>query len=109
MKAAALLLLCGVFAFAEKVSPVEKVITLLEDLKTETEDEGKAEATTYDTFACFCEETTKEKSDAIKTEQDNIDEFAATLEEQTEISNKKAHETKELEELIGKLEKEMTD
>merc|ERR1719473_1612782 len=100
---------CGALASANEVSPVEKVITLLEDLKTETEDEGKAEATTYDTFACFCKDTTKEKSDAIKTEQDNIDEFAATLEEQTGISNAKAHETKELEELIGTLDKDMID
>ena len=37
----------------------------------------------YDKFACFCKDTTIEKSDAIKEEQDNIDEFAATLEEQT--------------------------
>merc|ERR1719284_1451386 len=103
------LLSCGALASAVDVSPVEKVITLLEDLKTETEDEGKAEAGTYDTFACFCKDTTKEKADAIKDEQDNIDEFAATLEEQTGISNAKALETKELEELIGTLDKDMTD
>merc|ERR1719284_1030205 len=110
MRAALLFILCcGASVSAAEVSPVEKVITLLEDLKTETEEEGKAEASTYDTFACFCKDTTKEKSDAIKTEQDNIDEFAATLEEQTGISNAKAHETKELTELIGKLDKEMTD
>jgi len=94
---------------AATVSPVEKVITLLEDLKTETEDEGKKEATTYDTFACFCKDTTKEKSDNIKTEQDNIDEFAATLEEQTGISNAKALETKEQEENVAKADQEMTD
>merc|ERR1719421_2034144 len=104
-----LLLSCGALASANEVSPVEKVITLLEDLKTETEDEGKAEASTYDTFACFCKDTTEEKSDAIKEEQDNIDEFAATLEEQTGISNAKANEVKELEELIRKLDQEMTD
>merc|ERR1719274_253128 len=111
MRAAALLALlcCGAFASSSEVSPVEKVITLLEDLKTETEDEGKAEASTYDTFACFCKDTTKEKSDAIKEEQDNIDEYAATMEEQTGISNAKAHETQELTEPIGKLDKEMTD
>merc|ERR1719316_728096 len=91
------------------VSPVEKVITLLEDLKTEVEDEGKSEAGTYDTFACFCKDETIDKSDAIKEEQDNIDEFAATMEEQTGISNAKANEVKELEELIRKLDQEMTD
>merc|ERR1719506_2741882 len=110
MRSAVLLLLCfGALTSGSEVSPVEKVITLLEDLKTETEDEGKAEAETYDTFACFCKDTTKEKSDAIKDEQDNIDEFAATLEEQTGISNAKALETKELSEQIRSLDKEMTE
>merc|ERR1719335_31555 len=92
---------------AVDVSPVEKVITLLEDLKTETEEEGKAEASTYDTFACFCKSTTESKAQAIKDEQDNIEEFAATLQEQTSISNAKAHEIKELDASIATLEKEM--
>merc|ERR1711904_542971 len=87
----------------------EKVITLLEDLMTETEEAGKKEASTYDTFACFCKDTTIEKSDAIKEEQDNIDEFAATLEEQTGISNAKQLETEELGELIRSLDKEMVE
>merc|ERR1719386_381056 len=111
MRAVALLVFvcCDALVSSSEVSPVEKVIELLEDLKSETEEEGKKEASTYDTFACFCKDTTKEKSDAIKEEQDNIDEFAATLEEQTGISNAKAHETKELEELIGTLDKDMID
>merc|ERR1719269_384844 len=110
MQAALLLILSGFsLAAAADVSPVEKVITLLEDLKTETEEAGKKEASTYDTFACFCKDTTVEKSDAIKEEQDNIDEFAATLEEQTGISNAKQLETEELGELIRSLDKEMTE
>jgi len=110
MKTAALILLClGAVIQAAEVSPVEKVITLLEDLKTETEEAGKKEASTYDTFACFCKDTTMEKSDAIKTEQDNIDTFAATLEEQTGISNAKQAEVEELGEMIRTLDKEMTE
>jgi len=110
MKTATLILLClGAVIQAAEVSPVEKVITLLEDLKTETEEAGKKEASTYDTFACFCKDTTIEKSDAIKDEQDNIDEFAATLEEQTGISNAKQAETEELGEMIRTLDKEMTE
>jgi hypothetical protein len=94
---------------AIEVSPVEKVITLLEDLKSETEEAGKKEASTYDTFACFCKDKTIEKSDAIKEEQDNIDEFAATLEEQTGISNAKQLEFEELGELIRSIDQEVVD
>merc|ERR1719424_218295 len=99
MKVAAFILASALASNVE-VSPVEKVITLLEDLKTESEDAGKKEASTYDAFACFCKDTTVDKSDAIKSEQDNIDEFAATLEEQTGISNAKQHETEELSAMI---------
>merc|ERR1719487_1698776 len=111
MQAAILLvaLQYSVIASSVEVSPVEKVITLLEDLKTETEEAGKKEASTYDTFACFCKDTTIEKSDAIKEEQDNIDEFAATLEEQTGISNAKQAETEELAAMIKTLNQEMTE
>merc|ERR1719243_352926 len=111
MQALAFLVLlgCSSVATAADVSPVEKVITLLEDLKTESEEAGKKEASTYDTFACFCKDTTIEKSDAIKDEQDNIDEFAATLEEQTGISNAKQAEVEELGEMIRTLDKEMTE
>merc|ERR1719243_292443 len=111
MQALAFLVLSvfGACASAAEVSPVEKVITLLEDLKTESEEAGKKEASTYDTFACFCKDTTIEKSDAIKEEQDNIDEFAATLEEQTGISNAKQAEVEELGELIRSLDTEMTE
>jgi len=68
---------------AVSVTPVEKVITLLEDLKTQVESEGAAEATTYDEFACFCKETTATKSGSIKTGQDDIDLASATIEEKT--------------------------
>merc|ERR1719473_304783 len=110
MKVPTFIFLCFLTcASAAEVSPVEKVITLLEDLKTESEEAGKKEASTYDTFACFCKDTTIEKSDAIKEEQDNIDEFAATLEEQTGISNAKQAETEELAAMIATLNKEMTE
>merc|ERR1719502_2349201 len=96
-----LILSFAVCASSIEVSPVEKVITLLEDLKKETEDAGKKEASTYDTFACFCKDDTMKKSDAIKEEQDNIDELAATLEEQTGISNARQLAVEELTTMIG--------
>jgi len=104
-----LLLALGIsaLAVAEKVTPVEKVITLLEDLKEEVEHEGETEAATYDTFSCFCKSMTETKAQAIKDEQDNIEGFAATLQEQTSISNAKAHEIKELDSLIATLDKDM--
>merc|ERR1719506_2556085 len=89
----------------EEITPVEQVIQLIEDLQSQTQDEGDEEAKTYDSFACFCKDTTKDKSDAIKTEQDNIEEFAAAMQENTENSNAKGVEIKELEQNIADLTK----
>merc|ERR1719454_468834 len=98
----------AVTATASDVSPVEKVITLLEDLKTKSEDEGKEEAETYDTFACFCKDNTQEKSESVLDGQDNIEELSADIAEKTatkedkitEIGNRK----KQQEELAATLE-----
>merc|ERR1719271_1069743 len=48
-----------------KMAAVDKVITMLEDLQTSVAKEGEDESWTYNKFACFCKDTTGEKSDAI--------------------------------------------
>lgn len=47
-------------------SPVEKVVKLLEELKTTIEKDGKVEQGMYDKYACWCEETTQRKAKAIE-------------------------------------------
>jgi len=76
-------------------SPVAKVITLLEDLKTEVEGDATAEAKTYDEFACFCKDTTDQKSTAIKEDQDSIDELSAEIQDKTAEKNTKLNEVEE--------------
>jgi chromosome segregation ATPase len=73
-------------------SPVAKVITLLEDLKTEVESEGKEEATSYDSFACFCKDTTKDKSTSITEGEDKIEGLSASIGEDTASQKEKEAE-----------------
>jgi len=82
MRAILIAALCAL-ASAEGGSPVEKVITMLEDLQTQVIEEGKAEATTYDKFACFCKDMTDEKTDAITTGQTSVDDLTATMNSKT--------------------------
>mmetsp|Transcript_23265 Transcript_23265/g.66217 ORF Transcript_23265/g.66217 Transcript_23265/m.66217 type:complete len:700 (-) Transcript_23265:99-2198(-) len=77
-----LLALAGL-AFGGAVTPVEKVITLLEGIKTDVEAEGASEAQAYDTFSCWCRDTTKSKSDAILAGRDNINSLSAEIQEDT--------------------------
>jgi len=53
----------------KKMAAVNKVVTLLEDLQAQVLAEGEKEAATYNEFACFCKDTTDEKSDAIQKAQ----------------------------------------
>merc|ERR1719262_577750 len=63
----------------QKVTPVEKVISLLEKLKGETAAEGKDEAASYDKFACFCKEQADNKLYAITKSEDLIKQQTAKI------------------------------
>jgi chromosome segregation ATPase len=66
-----------------KVTPVEKVVQMIRDLQTQVQDEGTAEAKTYDQFACFCKSKTNEKSTAIEEGQTRVEDLVADLETYT--------------------------
>jgi chromosome segregation ATPase len=60
----------------DKVTPVEKVIELLEKLQGQIEEEGKKEATQYDKYSCFCKEQADNKLYAIEKSNKKIKELA---------------------------------
>jgi DNA repair exonuclease SbcCD ATPase subunit len=80
---------------ALEVTPIEKVITLLEDMKTEVEDEGKTEAASYEKFACFCKDETTTKSDSVKKGHDKIDVLSADIADKTQSKKKDSTELSE--------------
>merc|ERR1719159_75372 len=90
-----------------KVTPIQKVITLLEDLKAEVEGEGKTEAASYDKFSCFCKDTTEAKSEAIKKGQDEIDSLSAEIGDKTAQVSEAETEMAERKERKAKLEAEL--
>lgn len=63
------------------VSPVKKVIELMEHLSVSVSDQGKQEARQYDQFACFCKDQADEKTKAIEENKGLEEKFAATIEE----------------------------
>merc|ERR1719146_573365 len=96
-------------ATAADVTPLEKVIIMLEDLQTEVVTEGKAEAKTYDKFACFCKDMTKEKVDAIKAGQDEQEALTSDIEELSARREDLDAKISELEKKIEEIEKEMEE
>jgi hypothetical protein len=102
------------------VTPVEKVIELLSDLKAEVEGDGKEEAATYNEFACFCKSKTGSISDSILKGQDSIEELSATIqvtdstmtEKDDELTKKKSKEgevSADLESTTATCAKELAD
>jgi chromosome segregation ATPase len=53
-------------------SPVDKVVTLLQDLAKDLEKDEKAEQAIYDKYACWCEETTARKAKAIEDAMEDM-------------------------------------
>jgi len=60
-------------------SPVERVVTLIKNLKTQVETEGTEEATNYDKFACFCKNTNNDKVNSIDAGETKKAALEATL------------------------------
>jgi uncharacterized coiled-coil DUF342 family protein len=63
-----------------KMAAVNKVTDMLQNLQLQVIAEGEKEAQTYDKFACFCKDMTKEKTKAIKKGKDDKAELSATIE-----------------------------
>jgi len=61
------------------VTPVEKVIHMVEELQAKVSEEGKAEAATYDVFACFCKSKTDEKTKAISEEEQTLSDLQSEI------------------------------
>jgi hypothetical protein len=75
----ALAVFVAAHAARTQVTPLEKVVTLLKDLQTQVTEDGTKEATTYDTFACFCKSKQTEKSEAIGEAETAVDGLVSDL------------------------------
>merc|ERR1719326_2159680 len=84
---AVLLLVAAANGAVQKVNPVQKVISLLEKMQHEVQEEGRDEAASYDKFACFCKATADSKLNAIKRGHEHVELLEARIEAlETDIS-----------------------
>lgn len=96
----------------KKLAAVNKVVKMLEDLQTQVLAEGEKEAASYEKFACFCKDTTAEKTEAIQKGTDEQSTLATEINKQTvkrdgqdEKIEKITKEIKEAEEEMDKATK----
>eukprot|EP00747_Dinoflagellata_sp_TGD_P140448 gnl/TRDRNA2_/TRDRNA2_176011_c0_seq45.p1 gnl/TRDRNA2_/TRDRNA2_176011_c0~~gnl/TRDRNA2_/TRDRNA2_176011_c0_seq45.p1 ORF type:complete len:684 (+),score=241.68 gnl/TRDRNA2_/TRDRNA2_176011_c0_seq45:68-2119(+) len=80
---AVLVLLC-LHAAAEEPAgptPIQKVVKLLEEMRTTVNKEADEDKEAYDTYKCWCVTNEKEKTEAIANAEATIEELTAFLEE----------------------------
>lgn len=66
-------------AAGTSVTPVQKVVGLLEGLRAKVEEEGKREAAEYDKYACFCKEQVDDKIYMIEKSDKTISSLEAVI------------------------------
>jgi len=64
-----------------KLSPIQKVVTLVTEMKAETQKEGEQDLEAYDKYKCWCETTTSEKTTAISDAEAKLAELSSFVEE----------------------------
>eukprot|EP00928_Gymnodinium_smaydae_P047684 TRINITY_DN31837_c0_g1_i1.p1 TRINITY_DN31837_c0_g1~~TRINITY_DN31837_c0_g1_i1.p1 ORF type:complete len:753 (-),score=309.39 TRINITY_DN31837_c0_g1_i1:57-2234(-) len=62
-------------------SPLQKVLTLIQDMKSQVEKEAKEDETAYSKYECWCTTNDKEKTEAIEEAASRIADLVAFLEE----------------------------
>jgi len=92
-----------------KVNPVEKVVSLLEKIQAEIEEEGKAEAKGYDEYACFCKEQADNKQYAIEKFAEQIAVLAAKIESKQATVDELNADIQSLNTEIGEVKDDQTE
>merc|ERR1719156_214849 len=99
----------ALIATAGAVSPVQKVIELLEECKGKVAKDLAAEASVMEEYTTFCDDESKEKGYAIETSSREIGELGATIEDAKATVLAKTDEMSELGSLLGAKDKELAD
>merc|ERR1719487_595303 len=60
-------------------NPVQKIVDLLKDVKTKTENDGAIEQKIYDKYACWCENTAQRKAQAIVDAKADLRELGQSI------------------------------
>jgi len=71
----------AVSAISASMSPIRKVITLLQDMKAQVEKEAEQDLTAYDRYRCWCETNRKEKTAAVEVAEQRINELETFLQQ----------------------------
>merc|ERR1719160_1885109 len=90
-----------------KGSAVQKVIELLDDMKTKVKNDLSKESDMMEEYLVFCSDETKEKGYAVETATRTIEDLSAIIEQSKATITEKEDEVTELGTHISAKEKEL--
>eukprot|EP00747_Dinoflagellata_sp_TGD_P159488 gnl/TRDRNA2_/TRDRNA2_177898_c0_seq1.p1 gnl/TRDRNA2_/TRDRNA2_177898_c0~~gnl/TRDRNA2_/TRDRNA2_177898_c0_seq1.p1 ORF type:complete len:701 (-),score=242.16 gnl/TRDRNA2_/TRDRNA2_177898_c0_seq1:124-2130(-) len=96
-------------ASADQMSPVGKVLSMIDEMETKLIKEGEEEQKIYNEFSEYCEDTSRELQYEIKSATAEVDELKATIEKETATMTSLATEIDELAASVAEDEKELAD
>merc|ERR1719463_619558 len=99
-------LLTGAAAASEAVTPIQKVLTLMEELKAKGIKEKQAEEVRFSAFSQWCENTKKTKTDEINAGNEKIESLEAKIEKARVLIEKLTDRILELEEDVSRWKKD---
>jgi len=99
----ALLISAALFltATAVEVTPVQKVVQMMVEMKDQGAQEMKAEEVTFSSFASWCQTTARQRTDAVKKGVASIERLTANIEDSSAAAKKLSKQILELDSLIA--------
>merc|ERR1719382_837173 len=68
-------------AISGEMSPVRKVVTLIQEMKAQVEKEASADLAAYEKFECWCKTNEEEKTASIAADEQRIEQLSSFIEE----------------------------
>jgi len=94
---------------ADRVTPVQKVLQMMGDMKNKALKEKENEVAVFAKFTEFCEDTEVEKGRAINEATEQMEKLSADIQKYTSNANVLAQEMAKLDESISLAKKDLTD
>merc|ERR1719375_1691114 len=94
---------------AIRVDPIQKVVSLLDQLQQKIIKDGEAEQKAYAEFAEWCEDTSQEKNREIKTGKSQAEDLTAVIEKAESDIDDASVKIEELSSVISEDEKDLKE
>mmetsp|Transcript_45801 Transcript_45801/g.99520 ORF Transcript_45801/g.99520 Transcript_45801/m.99520 type:complete len:693 (-) Transcript_45801:63-2141(-) len=91
------------------VTPIAKVLELLDDLKKEIQQEGKDETKEYNAYLTWCHNTQEDTQNTIDTGKAKIEDLASFIQQQIALQDKLRSEIEQVSNELSSNEKELAD